>query len=223
MNPHMCPPLDLPMASDPPVPEPPLAITDTALEKVLGFRAAADPPGQAMWVEVTGVQAGEWAYTMYLKPLEEAGPRDSVQRWGELDIVVPADGIDKVRGATIEWSGDLLEGGLRLLNPNTPSPRIAPGGGDLSGPVPQRVAQVLDDQVNPSIAAHGGRADLVGVEDRTAYLRLSGGCQGCGMAQVTLSQGIEVAITEAVPEIAQVVDVTDHQSGENPYFEAAKK
>ena len=67
------------------------------------------------------------------------------------------------------------------------------------------------------------RAELVAVEDETAYLRLSGGCQGCGMSSVTLSQGIEVAIRESVPEITRVVDVTDHASGSNPYFEAAKK
>ena len=82
---------------------------------------------------------------------------------------------------------------------------------------------VLDRDVNPHIAAHGGHAELAGIEGRTAYLRLGGGCQGCGMATVTLSQGIEVAITEAVPEIGDVVDVTDHASGNNPYFEAAKK
>ena len=62
-----------------------------------------------------------------------------------------------------------------------------------------------------------------GYQDSTAYLRLSGGCQGCAMAPVTLTQGIEVAITEAAPEITRVVDVTDHASGTNPYFEAAKK
>ena len=98
--------------------------------------------------------------------------------------------------------------------------RAAP---DLSGDVAQRVVQVLDHQINPSIAAHGGHAELVAVEDNTAYLRLSGGCAGCGMAAVTLSQGIEVAIFASVPEITRVVDVTDHASGTNPYFEAAKK
>jgi Fe/S biogenesis protein NfuA len=70
---------------------------------------------------------------------------------------------------------------------------------------------------------HGGRADLVAVEDGTAFLRLSGGCQGCGMAAVTLSQGISVAIQEAIPEITEIVDVTAHEDGSNPYFEAAKK
>ena len=94
---------------------------------------------------------------------------------------------------------------------------------DLSGNVAQRVIQVLDRVIKPQIAAHGGRADLVAVEDGVAYLRLSGGCQGCGMATVTLSQGIEVAIKEAAPEITRVVDVTDHQSGTNPYFQPSKK
>jgi Fe/S biogenesis protein NfuA len=83
--------------------------------------------------------------------------------------------------------------------------------------------QVLDAQINPSIASHGGRAELVAVEEGTAYLRLSGGCQGCGMASVTLTQGIEVVIKESIPEIVNVVDVTDHASGTNPYFESAKK
>jgi Fe/S biogenesis protein NfuA len=89
--------------------------------------------------------------------------------------------------------------------------------------VPQRVIQVLEEQINPAIASHGGYAELVAVEDSIAYLRLSGGCQGCGMASVTLSQGIEVAILDSVPEITEVVDVTDHASGANPYYEAAKK
>jgi len=85
------------------------------------------------------------------------------------------------------------------------------------------VMQVLEEQINPAIASHGGRADLVAVEESIAYLRLSGGCQGCGMASVTLSQGIEVAILDHVPEISEVRDVTDHASGTNPYFESAKK
>jgi Fe/S biogenesis protein NfuA len=85
------------------------------------------------------------------------------------------------------------------------------------------IIAVLEEEINPAIASHGGRADLVAVEEDVAYLRLSGGCQGCGMAAATLSQGIEVAILEAVPEIKKVADVTDHASGSNPYFEAAKK
>jgi Fe/S biogenesis protein NfuA len=115
-----------------------------------------------------------------------------------------------------------------IRNPNRPplqpqSPAMTGPPPDLSGDVAQRLLQVLEEQINPAIAAHGGRADLVAVEEDTAYLRLSGGCAGCGLAAVTLSQGIEVAIRESVPEIANIVDVTDHASGANPYYEAAKK
>jgi len=86
-----------------------------------------------------------------------------------------------------------------------------------------KVVEVLAVQINPQIAAHGGFAELVAVDGSIAYLRMGGGCQGCGMAAVTLSQGIEVAILDSVPEITEVVDVTDHAGGTNPYYQAAKK
>ncbi|HEX2468266.1 MAG TPA: NifU family protein [Solirubrobacterales bacterium] len=203
-----------------------LAITDAAYDKVMGFLLReAEPERQAMWLEVSGTSANQWTCRLALKPLDAAAPYDAVIRHRDLAIVVPECDFDKVRGATIDWLDDPFGGGgLRVDNPNTPSPAIGvPPPADLSGDVAQRVIQVLDQQVNPSIAAHGGRAELVAVEQGTAYLRLGGGCQGCAMATVTLSQGIEAAIIQAVPEITSVVDVTDHQSGTNPYFEAAKK
>ena len=112
--------------------------------------------------------------------------------------------------------------GVGRPGPPPGPPRPSPTGG-LDTDLARRVMAVLDRDVNPSIASHGGHAELAGVEGATAYLRLGGGCQGCGMATVTLSQGIEVAITQAVSEIDRVVDVTDHASGTNPYFEPAKK
>jgi Fe/S biogenesis protein NfuA len=203
-----------------------LSITDSAYDKVMGFLLQeAEPARQAMWLEVTGTSANQWTCSVALKSLDAAAPYDAIVRHRDLAIVVPERDFDKVRGATIDWTEDPFGGGgLRVDNPNTPSPAIgAPPPADLSGDVPQRVIQVLDQQVNPSIAAHGGHAELVAVEQGTAYLRLGGGCQGCAMATVTLSQGIETAIIQAVPEITSVVDVTDHQSGTNPYFESAKK
>jgi Fe/S biogenesis protein NfuA len=205
-----------------------LAITDKARQKVLGFREGVpDAERKAMWVEATGVGNGEWTYNISLKPVDGAGPDDSLQYADDLGIVVPAADVEKLRGATVDWSDDLMSGGLLVVNPNKPDPASPAIGGrppaDLSGPVPQRVMQVLTEQINPAIAAHGGSAELVAVEDDVAYVRLGGGCVGCGMASVTLGQGIEVAIVEAVPEVRQVVDVTDHASGTNPYYEAAKK
>lgn len=203
-----------------------LDITDAAYDKVMGFLLQeAEPERQAMWLDVSGTAGNQWTCRLALKPLDAAAPYDAVIRHRDLAIVVPECDFEKVRGATIDWLDDpFAGGGLRVDNPNTPSPAIGvPPPADLSGDVAQRVIQVLDQQVNPSIAAHGGRAELVAVEQGTAYLRLGGGCQGCAMATVTLSQGIETAIIQAVPEITSVVDVTDHQTGTNPYFEAAKK
>lgn len=225
--------------------QPVLAVTEKALEKVRGFRAQSqDPDTQAMWVEVSGSVAGEYTYDIALKAHGGAGPEDEVTEHGDLAVVVPAASIDQLRGATVDWIEDPSQAGFTLRNPNKPAaPQELPmlGGGvgevgapasppiptapqgDLSGPVAQRVLTVLEEQVNPAIAMHGGVAELVAVEDEVAYLRLGGGCQGCGMASVTLNQGIEIAIKEAVPEIERIVDVTDHASGANPYFEQAKK
>jgi Fe/S biogenesis protein NfuA len=157
----------------------------------------------------------------------DLGDDVAVQHHDDLSVAVPEESVDKLRGASLELSA----GGMVMQNPNRPvigspfaagrDPNLPPP--DLSGDVPQRVLQVLEEQINPAIAAHGGYAELVAVEETIAYLRLAGGCQGCGMAAVTLSQGIEVAILDNVPEITEVIDVTDHASGANPYYEAAKK
>ena len=89
---------------------------------------------------------------------------------------------------------------------------------ELKGELAEKVQAVLENQINPAIASHGGAAQLIGVEGNDIYLRLGGGCQGCGMAQVTLTQGIEASLREAVPEIGNIIDATDHAAGENPYF-----
>ena len=200
-----------------------LTITDGALDKVRGFRAQVDEPErQAMWVEVTGVHRGEFTYNLALKPRDSAVASDAVEDHGDLSVVVPARDVEAVRGATIDWSDDLMRGGLAVSNPNRPSPVVEPPSGDgLSGSVAERVAQVIEHHINPAIAMHGGRARLERVDEGIAYVRLGGGCQGCGMATVTLDQGIESAILQAVPEIRQVVDVTDHGAGANPYYAPA--
>ncbi|MHB8440041.1 MAG: NifU family protein [Acidimicrobiales bacterium] len=203
-----------------------LTVTPSAREAVLAARAEeADAQRLALWVEVTGAADGAYTYDIYFQAATDAGPGDAVDTDGDLTTVVPRASVARLGGARLDWSEE-GEGGLVMLNPNTP-PRAevltAVPAGDLTGELAQRILAVLDRDVNPSIAAHGGRADLVAVEEGTAYLRLSGGCQGCGMARVTLSQGIEVALRDEIPELVGVVDVTDHAGGTNPYFEAAKK
>lgn len=206
--------------------DPILTITDDARAKIVEVRAGEEnPDALALFVEISGQAEGAYTYTMELRPLAEAGTDDVVQPHDDLSIVIGGDSIEGLQGAVLDFGG----AGMVMQNPNQPaSPTVAKPWSDdadteLTTEVARTVVAVLEEQINPQIAAHGGRADLVAVEEPVAYLVLSGGCQGCGMAAATLSQGIEVAILDAVPEIQRIVDVTDHASGVNPYFESAKK
>jgi Fe/S biogenesis protein NfuA len=202
-----------------------LSVTDEAVALIVETRASEPNADQlALYLEVSGEAAGAYTYDMWFETAADAGASDVLQRFGDLTLVITAASVEKVRGASLEQGPE----GLGIANPNTPPHPVgfapAAPASDLSSPVELAVLEILEAEINPQIASHGGRADLVAVdEDGIAYVRLSGGCQGCGLAEVTLSQGIAVAIQEAVPEIAQVVDVTDHADGTNPYFEAAKK
>lgn len=198
-----------------------LSLSETALEKIIEIRD--QEPGDeayALLVEVTGISGNQFAYELSFVPVADRGETDHLDQHGDLVIAVPETDIDKLRGASL----DLTAQGLAMNNPNNPSPAIGSEPiGELSGPLADQVAQVLATHVNPAIAGHGGAAELVGVEGADVYLRLMGGCQGCGMAAVTLGQGIERILRDAIPDIGQVIDVTDHASGSNPYYEAAKK
>jgi Fe/S biogenesis protein NfuA len=200
-----------------------IRLTDAARQAILDARSAeANASDLALFVEVTGAQNGSYTYEMWFEALVDANSRDIVNEFDGLSIVVGGDSVDKLTGATL----DAGEHGLVMLNPNSPRPSApatpAPQG-DTTSPLARSVIAVLEEQVNPQIAMHGGRADLVAVDDGVAYLRLSGGCQGCGLASLTLTQGISVAIKDAIPEIIDVVDVTAHAEGTNPYYEPAKK
>ncbi|MGA2804370.1 MAG: NifU family protein [Acidimicrobiales bacterium] len=209
---------------------PVLRLTAQALGEILALRdAESAPESLALCVEISGTRDDAYTYDMYFQPTSDAAPGDWIDSLDGLALIVPGQSVERIRGSVLDLSPDADGGGgMVIKNPNRPpparrSPAMTGPPPDLSGDVAQRLLQVLNEQINPAIAAHGGRADLVAVEDDTAYLRLSGGCAGCGMAAVTLSQGIEVAIRESVPEIVNIVDVTDHASGTNPYYEAAKK
>jgi Fe/S biogenesis protein NfuA len=185
-----------------------------------------DPQSIALWLEVRGVQGGSFVYDLYFQAVSDADEGDVRHAQEDIDVIVPAESVERLRGARLEWSEE-GGGGLVLVNPNAPTPEeaapnvppevLAQG---IEGTLARRVVAVLEQSVNPAIASHGGRADLVALDEdeSTAYLRLSGGCQGCAMSQMTLRQGIETTLLEEVPELTRVLDVTDHGSGENPFY-----
>lgn len=200
------------------------SVTDKARKRVLALRAdEAEPDGLALWVEVVGANATEFVYDMYFQDPAHADPDDLVLTFEELTVVVPDGSRGFLEGAKLDMGRDLLNPGMVLDNPNRPpagsvSPEMAQDLGELTGSVEDRIRTVLDRQINPAVASHGGRAELVGVTDAgVVSLRLSGGCQGCGMAAQTLRNGIEVALRDNIPEITEIIDITDHAAGENPY------
>jgi Fe/S biogenesis protein NfuA len=196
-----------------------VTVTEAAREKILELRAQEEDADQlGLRIEVTGTSGVEYTYDLTFDPLsladEDAG--DSVVRDDGLPVIVPAASVEALQGATLDLpqSGG---GGLVLRNPNRPDP-LSGSHIELTGTPPERIQQLLEKQINPALASHGGYAELDRVEGETAYVTMGGGCQGCAVSAMTLREGISRSIRESVPEITEVVDVTDHSQGENPYY-----
>jgi len=204
-----------------------LTLTDEARNVVIDALNNETPSESlALWVEVTGTRGAGYAYDLYFSELNLAPDDAAIGRDGEVTIVIPAASVERLRGSRLEFASE-GGGGLVLVNPNSPTPEESNPGVPadilalgIDGPLAVLAATVLEEQVNPSIASHGGRADLVALDEekKTAYVKLSGGCQGCAMSRMTLTQGIETMLREAIPELASVLDVTDHASGVNPFY-----
>jgi len=194
-------------------------VTEAALEKVLELRAGEEDAEQlALRIEVTGVQGVDFSYDLAFEVLSEADAGDVPTHVGAgLTVLTPERDVAKLEGATLDLPGNSNQAGLVLRNPNRPD--LGPNAVlDLSGTLEEQVQEVLVKRINPSIAAHGGYAELVRVEGSTVLVKLGGGCQGCGMANATVTAGIEKTLIDVLDGVENVVDITDHTSGENPYF-----
>ncbi len=200
-------------------------IENKAVDKIIELRK--QEPGDkeyALFLQIDGMQGNQYTYDLSFLDVEEARSDDELLKFGDLTVIIAAKDKDKFEGASLNLSEDMNS--LEMDNPNTPSPNIIDSSEplpELTGDLANKVKTILEQQINPAIAAHGGVATLVNVEGNDVYLQLGGGCQGCGMAQVTLSQGIEASLKEAIPEIGNVIDATDHSSGQDPYFAGSKK
>jgi Fe/S biogenesis protein NfuA len=204
-----------------------LTLTDEARNVVTDALNAEDHAETlALYVEVTGTRGAGYSYDLYFSDRADAPEGAAIGSDGGVTIVVPPKSVERLRGSRLEFANE-GGGGLVLVNPNVPTPEeINPGvpadilALGITGPLALLAIDVLESSVNPAIASHGGRADLIALDEekKVAYLKLSGGCQGCAMSRLTLSQGIETQLIEAIPELTGVVDVTDHASGENPFY-----
>ena len=192
-------------------------VTPDAIERILGLREAEDDPaGLALRVEITGTSGVEYAYDLTFDPIAEADDADVQYHQAALPVIVPAGSIEQLTGATL----DIPAGGgpgLVLRNPNRPDP-LSGKHLELNGSIAEQVEQLLKEQINPSLAAHGGFAELKGVDDTVVYVTMGGGCQGCAVSAMTLRDGIARSIQESIPEVTEVIDTTDHDAGENPFY-----
>jgi Fe/S biogenesis protein NfuA len=204
-----------------------LKLTDEARNVVLdALQNEEQSSALALWIEVTGTKGPGYSYDLYFSDLADAPEGAAIGSDGGVTVVVPKASIDRLRGSRLEFAAD-GGGGLVLVNPNIPTPEeMNPGvpadilALGVEGPTALFAIDVLEKNINPSIASHGGRADLVAMDEekKVAYIKMSGGCQGCSMSRMTLSQGIETTLREAIPALTGVIDVTDHASGVNPFY-----
>ncbi|MBI3804991.1 MAG: NifU family protein [Nitrospirae bacterium] len=163
-------------------------------------------------------------YTLAFIEQGKRDPNDVMVEAEGLQIFMEPQHANLLEDVKIDFITTLQQSGFKVENPKViePKPAVPTTPPNLDSPEAKAVQQVLDTEINPAVASHGGFISLVDVKEQVAYIRLGGGCQGCGMADVTLKQGVVVAIKKGVPNIKEVLDVTDHAGGNNPYYTPGK-
>jgi Fe/S biogenesis protein NfuA len=195
-----------------------LVIAEAALGKVIDVRDAEEnPEGLCLRVAITGVNGVDYTYDLAFEPIDELEGDHRIYTQRDLTIAIPVDSIDKLLGAVLDLPSAPGQGGLVIRNPNRPNPLVG-ANLELTGDIADKVQQLLAEAINPSLAAHGGYAGLVGVDGTKVFLTMGGGCQGCALSATTLREGIQVAIKEAIPEVTEIIDTTDHEAGDNPFY-----
>ena len=186
-----------------------ILITDKAKEMLLQFQQKADDDiKRVLRVEIIGRGDQGFRYDLNLVDLQEKEESDIASEVDGMTVLIAERSAQYMEGATLDFVETLMGGGFQFENPN---PMWVD---DIS----VAVAEVIQTDVSPMVASHGGTVELLGVDGDKAVIAFGGGCQGCGMVDVTLKQGIEVVIREKVPSIKSIVDATDHEAGSNPFY-----
>jgi Fe/S biogenesis protein NfuA len=187
-------------------------ITETAEKQLKEIIAAQEAGEHCLRLAISGRGPQGFEYELSLLRMEEKNPSDLVVELAGLTVFIDADSAENLQGSTLDFVQQPGGHGFKVDNPNPL----------WQDPVALKVQRVIDTEINPGVATHGGHVVLLDVRDGKAFIRLGGGCQGCGMVSVTLKEGIEKAIIQAVPEIHEVLDTTNHGAGQNPFYQPAK-
>jgi Fe/S biogenesis protein NfuA len=189
-----------------------LTFTPRAQDMVRSFMDTSDGELPALRILVTGGSPVAPSFELTLVDPGEEQPSDFHLDGGGFTVLLDPESARRLEGAKVDFVERVNETGFELIPP--PLLRKAPP----TGPLADQVQAILDTQVNPSIASHGGKILLFDVDGTEISLEMTGGCQGCAMSRMTLRQGVERMIREALPQITAIHDVTDHASGENPFY-----
>lgn len=195
-----------------------LDVSDEALKQV--FEILAEEPDSeelGLRVRIVGVDGIDYAYDLAFE-LATDFEDDVTYKVGDLLIMVEPDSVERLTGAVLDLPSNPLQSGLVIRNPNRPRLIQDTSSIELSGSIEEKVAQLLEQQINPALAAHGGWVSVDRVEGTEVFLEMGGGCQGCALSAATLRDGVTVMIAELIPEVTEVIDITDHGAGEMPFF-----
>jgi len=185
-----------------------IQLTPFAKERVKSIIDSEDLEVEGLRISITGRTASTFEYSLGLEV--ELHPDDVVIDLGDLKVLVDSQSMDSLKGSIIDYVEDLNASGFRVDNPNQPT---------WDDSRAQKIQELIDTRINPSVASHGGNIQLLDVTEDSVYVHMGGGCQGCGQASATLKQGVQTMIQEEFPEIVNVIDTTDHAAGTNPYYQ----
>ena len=194
-----------------------LTFTDKAREMVLTFMDQSGEDHRALRIHLAGGSPLAPAFELTLAEESDRGEEDVEVDAGGFMVLIDSGSADTLEGATVDFANRVNESGFEII-PAAASLPTASSRSVPKGVLAEKVRLILDEQVNPSIASHGGQINLVDVKGTEVFMEMTGGCQGCAASRMTLRQGVERMIRQHIPEVTEIHDVTDHDAGENPYF-----
>ncbi len=193
-----------------------ITITDGALAELVKLRdSEEDAASLGLRLEIVSGPGEEFKYDLSLDEFRKAAFTDEVRTHSGMKVIIPAKDVELLEGAILDYSST---GGLVIRNPNKPSAPMIEGLVNDDA-LSAEIEAIVATEVNPALAAHGGFVTFAGHDEAgTAYLTMGGGCHGCSMSKVTMLEGVQTTLVEKVEGIQRVRDMTDHQSGENPFY-----
>ncbi len=187
-----------------------MEVSPVAEEKLKEALSSQNLQEHAVRIVAKRASPVRFRYNLGVEPMDQGREDDYSLDAGGTELRADPETAEILDGVTLDYVEDSDEGsGFKFRNPLEEK--------GWEDPVAQRFQELLDKEINPGIASHGGFIDLVDYKDGKAFVSMGGGCQGCGMAKVTLQEGVEARVNELIPEIKEIVDITDHAAGPNPH------